>query len=124
MTASHFLNRCYVNTATTGQGTMTLGAAVGGSWLTALNAGGVDGRTYSYVIEEGTDMEVGEGVLGGTGTTLTRATVHQSKIGGTVGTTKMTLAGAATVFITSSAVDLAMILSARASQLHSNFGGL
>lgn len=110
MSAAGFLNRVYQNTATTGTGTITLGSAVSGNMLTALQAGGVDGTVYSYVIEEGSDMEVGTGTLGGTGTTLTR-TCTISKIGGTVGTTKMTLAGAAKVRIIAAAEDMARLVS-------------
>lgn len=110
MAATGFLNRVYVNTATTGTGTMTLGSAVSANMLTALQAGGVDGTVYSYVIEEGADMEIGTGTLSGTGTTLTR-TVLVSKIGGIVGATAMTLAGAAKVRIIAAAEDFAALLS-------------
>lgn len=101
------LNRVLVATATTGTGTLTLGAAEPGGWLTAEQAGGTDGQTVTYVIEEGSDFEIGRGVLGASATTLTRATVEASKIGGVPGTAKMELTGQAKVFLAPSAADLA-----------------
>lgn len=95
--ATKSLNRVHVATATTGTGTLTLGAASAANVITFLQAGGVDGDVVNYVIEEGADFEIGSGVLGGTSTTLTRDTVHISKIGAAVSTTKMNLAGAARV---------------------------
>ncbi len=86
--------------ATTGTGTVTLGAAVTG-FLSAAQAGGVDGVTYSYAIEAdyvggvATSHETGIGVLGGSQTTLTR-TVRNS----TNSNALLNLAGEAQVIIT------------------------
>lgn len=91
------LDRVKMSTATTGQGTITLGSAASGHFSMS-EAGAVDGATYAYLIEEGSDFEIGEGVYTASGTTLTRTNV-KSKISGSAGTTKMTLAGAATVAI-------------------------
>ncbi len=95
--ATKSLNRVHVSTATTGTGTVTLGAASAANALTFLQAGAADADLVNYVLEEGADFEIGVGTIGGTSTTLTRDTVHVSKIGATVGTTKMTLAGDAKV---------------------------
>lgn len=100
-------NRIYVNTATTGQGTLTLGAVVSAQFNTFANAGLADGdQIRSYILEEGTDFEIGVGIYNVAGPTLTRVTVRLSRIAGVVGTTKMTLAGAATVRVIAAKEDL------------------
>lgn len=102
---SDFLDRVRVTVATTGQGTVTLGAAYSPAFCTMAEAGAVGGRTFTYVLEEGNDFEIGRGVYTAAGPTLTRGTVLLSKIGGTAGTTKMTLAGSATLRIVAAAED-------------------
>jgi hypothetical protein len=90
-------NRVYQDTATTGTVTVTLGSASAANAITFAQAGAIDGNIVNYVIEDGTDFEVGTGTIGGAGTTLTRTTVEVSKIGATIGTTKLTLSGSARV---------------------------
>lgn len=119
MSATQFLNRVYVSTATTGTGSVTLGAAVSGSMLSAADAGGIDGQTVSYVIEEGSDMEIGTGVLSSSASVLSR-TVAVSKIGGTVGTSKMNLAGGAKVRLIAAAGDLSAIANGRLANMAAN----
>jgi hypothetical protein len=110
---SSFANRVRVNTATTGTGTVTLGAATSTAYCTAAEAGLANGSTVTYLIEDTftsgvpADFEIGTGVYTLSGTTLTRATVLLSKISGTSGTTKLTLSGSAVVSIVASAEDLA-----------------
>jgi hypothetical protein len=99
-------NRARVSTATAGTGTMTLGAAVSAAFFTFAEAGVPDGAEVSYVIEDGTDVEMGTGTYTVSGTTLSRDTVTSSKIGGTAGTTKLTLSGSAVVFIDALAADM------------------
>lgn len=103
---STLLDRVYVTTATAGTGTLTLGAAKSTAFCTVAEAGGTNGQAFTYVIEEGLDFEIGQGVYTSAGTTLTRATVYLSKIAGVAGTTKMTLAGAATVRLIAAKEDL------------------
>lgn len=90
-------DRVFQLTATTGTGTITLGAALSPSVVTFAQAGAVDGNTVNYVIEDGSDYEIGIGTIGGGGTTLARTTVSVSKSGGTVGTARLTLTGNARV---------------------------
>jgi hypothetical protein len=98
-------NRVRVNTATTGTGTVTLGAAFSNAFRTFAEAGAASGDVVTYVLEEGNDFEIGRGTYVSSGTTLSRDTVLISKIGGTAGTTRMTLAGGATVRIDAAAED-------------------
>jgi len=88
-----FANRASMETATTGTGTITLGAAVA-MHQTFADAGVVDGDTVAYVIEDGVAWEIGTGVYSSTGPTLTR-TVTES----TNSDAALSLSGGATVFI-------------------------
>lgn len=94
-------NMAKVATATTGTGTVTLGAAASG-YLTFANAGVQNGDQVTYVIEEGANREIGRGTYASSGTTLSRDTVLNSTNGGA----KISLAGAATVFIDVAAQDI------------------
>jgi hypothetical protein len=104
MTAHRLLNRARMHTATTGTGTMTLGQAVTGC-ATFAEAGASAAATYTYIIEDGNDFELGRGTYATAGPTLTRDTVLLSKISGVSGTTKLTLSGTAQVAITAAAED-------------------
>ena len=70
-----YADRVQETTSTTGTGTVTLAGAVAG-FRTFTSAIGT-GERVRYVIEDGTDWEVGEGILATT-TTLTRETVFSS----------------------------------------------
>jgi hypothetical protein len=87
-------NRVQETTTTTGTGTVTLAGAVAGfqSFAVIGNA-----NTTYYTITSGNDWEVGIGTYTSSGTTLARTTVLSSSAGGT---TKITLAGTSTVFVT------------------------
>lgn len=86
------------STASTGTGTVTLGAAVTG-FRTVLGAGIADGSVVSYAILEGTNRETGTGVIGASGTTLTRV-LRASSTG-----SLLNLTGSAVVSIQPNAAD-------------------
>jgi hypothetical protein len=101
-----FADRVKVATATTGTGTLTLGAALMG--FQDFAAGGVaDGDAVTYVIEDGASVEICTGIYAATGPSLTRDTVHRSIVSGTPGTTRLTLSGNAVLFVTARGADLA-----------------
>jgi hypothetical protein len=98
-------NRARMTTSTTGTGTITLDSAVAG-FATFAEAGVSDGDEVAYTITEGNDYENGVGTYTASGTTLSRDTVRDSKIGGSHGTSKMNLGGGAEVFISPHAEDV------------------
>lgn len=108
MAANTIRNRAWMNTTTTGTGTITLTTARSG-YFTFAEAGITNGQDVSYTIIDGADFEIGIGTYTSAGTTLTRASsgvFNTSKIGGTAGTSKINLSGTATVFIAARSEDL------------------
>jgi hypothetical protein len=99
-------NRAKVTTATAGTGTVTLGAASSAAFFTFAEAGVANSDVVTYVIEDGTNVEIGRGTYTSAGTTLSRDTVLISKISGVAGTTKLTLSGSAVVYIDAAAEDI------------------
>jgi hypothetical protein len=91
-----------MTTATTGTGTMTLGAAVS-PYLSFAQAGVQNGDTVRYAIYDPTvgGSEIGFGVYTASGTTLTRNPTTS-----TASNSPINLSGLAQVFITASALDI------------------
>ena len=87
-------DRVKETTNTTDTGTLTLAGAVSG--FQSFAAVGNGNSTY-YTITSGTDWEIGIGTYTASGTTLSRDTVLASSAGGT---TKITVAAGANVFVT------------------------
>lgn len=91
------LNRVGMLISTTGQGTVTANVLISDRFLTPAEAGAVNATSYYWLLEDGGDFELFEGTWTLSGTTISRDTVIASKIGGTAGTTKLNLSGAATL---------------------------
>jgi hypothetical protein len=91
------VNRAKVSTATTGTGTMNLGSAESG-YQTFADAGVLDGNVVRYVIEDGTNWEIGTGTYNTSGTTLSRTVSENSD-------SALDLSGTAIVFISATATD-------------------
>jgi hypothetical protein len=103
---SHKLNLVRVLTAATGNSSpITLGAAYSQLFMLPSEAGVMDGRTYSYLIVDGNNFELGRGVYTASGTTLSR-NVIVSRISGTLGTSRISLSGTAQVRFIESAEDM------------------
>ena len=88
-------NRAKMTTATTGSGTVTLGSAASG-FQSFADAGVADSDVIQYVIEEGSNFEIGTGTYSASGTTLTRTPSESSESDNSA----ITLSGQAKVSIT------------------------
>jgi len=116
------VNRAKMTTATTGTGDITLGSAVDG-YQSFSAAGVADGATVRYVIEDGSNWEIGSGVYTASGTTLTRTVLESSNADAAIN-----LSGTAQVFLSIFAEDLGAELDygliTGAVTLTDDFGGL
>ena len=93
-------NRAKMSTSTTGTGTITLGSASAG-YQTFAGAGITNGQTVRYVVEDGSNFEVGSGTYTASGTTLTRTVTESSNSDNAI-----TLSGSALVYITATVADI------------------
>lgn len=104
---SHKVNLVRVLTAATGNSTpITLGGVYSQLFMLPSEAGAMDGRTYTYLIVDGNNFELGRGVYTASGTSLARTTIIASRIAGTLGTSRITLSGTAQVRFIESAEDM------------------
>lgn len=105
-------NIARMTTATTGTGTITLGAAAtsgGVTFLSFSGAGVADGDVVTYAIADTNASEIGRGTYTAAGTTLTRTVLKSTN-----SNTAINLSGSAQVFITSAAEDLPNIAVGKA----------
>jgi hypothetical protein len=103
-----YKNRIGVATATTGTGTLTLGAAES-SYKTFV--AGDDGKYFDIVIEDGTAWEVARDCLyTHSGTTLTRGTLEESSTGSV-----LSLTGAAKAYVTNTATRIDSVVNSTGS---------
>jgi hypothetical protein len=98
-------DRVRVACATTGTGTLTLGAAQTG-FRSFVDANVPNGSIVTYAIEDGTAWEVGQGTYTVTGSLLTRVVQTSSS-----SNTAINLSGNSRVFITLSAQDITELAS-------------
>jgi hypothetical protein len=94
------VNRAKMGTATTGTGTITLGSAESG-YQTFADAGVTDGQVVRYVIEDGSDWEIGSGAYTASGTTLSRTVSESSNADAA-----LNLTGSAVVYVSAAAEDI------------------
>jgi hypothetical protein len=105
------VNRAKVSTATTGTGTITLGTAESG-YQSFADAGVADADVVRYVIEDGTDWEIGTGTYTASGTTLSRTVAESSNADAA-----LNLTGSAVVYVSAAAADIPPVLELYAESI-------
>ena len=86
-------NRVKVATATTGTGTVTLGAAAD-TFQSFADGGVANGDTVTYLIQDGSNWEIGTGTYNSTGPTMARSVIESTNADAAIN-----LSGSATVSI-------------------------
>jgi len=94
------VNRAKMSTSTTGTGTITLGSAEDG-YQTFADAGVANSDVVRYIIEDGSNFEIGTGTYTSSGTLLSRTVSESSNSNNAIN-----LSGSATVFVGATAQDL------------------
>ncbi len=92
-----------MSTSTTGTGTITLGAAEDG-YQTFADAGVANADAVRYVIEDGSNWEIGTGAYTASGTTLSRNVIESSNSDAAIN-----LSGDGIVFIGATAEDIPVL---------------
>lgn len=101
--ARRFVNRVKNATATTGTGTVTLGAAMPGfqsAFSASRPAALVTGDEVHYLLEDGTNWEIGYGIVNTSAQTITRGPLESSN-----GNAAINLSGSATISLHMGAED-------------------
>jgi len=111
-------NRAKMGTSTTGTGTVTLGSASSG-FQSFADAGVSNSDVIQYVIEDGSNFEIGTGTYTSSGTTLTRAAVTESSNSDSA----INLSGNAVVFISAVADDLNRLQNAGSTKVAATSSG-
>lgn len=112
MAASSFLDRVQMTVSTVGTGSpLTLNVAYAANANTMANANAVNGATYTYVLTEGNNFEIGRGAYNSSTGTITRTAIINSMVGGVSGTSPINLLGGGVLAIDIAAEDLALFLS-------------
>jgi len=111
-------NRAKMSTSTTGTGTITLGSAEDG-YQTFADAGVSNADVVRYVIEDGSNFEIGTGTYTSSGTTLSRTVSESSNSDAAIN-----LSGSATVFIGATAEDIPAPYSRKTANYTASSGDL
>lgn len=98
------VNRAKMSTSTTGTGTITLGSAEDG-YQSFADAGVANSDVVRYIIEDGSNFEIGTGTYTSSGTTLSRTVSESSNSNNAIN-----LSGSATVFVGATAQDLSFTI--------------
>jgi hypothetical protein len=114
--ASDILDRVAMVITDTGTGDVTANVLISNRFNTPQEAGAVNAGSYWWMLEEGTDYQIFEGVWTLSTTKVARTTTWQSKIAGVHGAANMTLAGNATLRSITPAEAFNFLLRADKSQ--------
>lgn len=100
MATTKFVNRARMTTDTTGTGSSVHLVVAVPKYFTFSEAGLQDGDVVDYIIEDGDDFEIQhDQTYSSSGPSLSRGTPAASKVGGSAGTSQISLSGGAQVAI-------------------------